>query len=152
MKYRTAAENARTEHRSLANDPALNEFYRYYELDSAAEPFHRVATIAREVKHFAPGSTADGELDPFNVPVPLLNGVGNLPSRALWDEAKNHILALEDKNARIDYYCGEGRDGYSICSRALSKTRVQSIICPVIGLRKPSTDSARYWPLFDNVR
>lgn len=119
--YAAAADQARANGTNLENAPAANEFYRFFERNTEAEPFHRVAEYAMEAKHHAPGATVNwidkdnalqGEPhDPFALPPGLLEKIPMpaLPSGRSWEEEKAHIRGLPFIG-RIDYFCSpEGR-------------------------------------------
>lgn len=121
MAYAAAAGEAQANGTSLVNAPAANEFYRFFERNTEAEPFHRVAEYAMEAKHHAPGSTVnwtdkDNELqgaphDPFALPPSLLEKIPMpvLPSGRRWEDEKAHIQGLSF-DERINYFCSpEGR-------------------------------------------
>lgn len=119
MDYARAADEAETNGTTLANAPAENEFYRYYERLTPEEPFHRVAKTRNEVLHFAPGSTVNvidrknriwgTPSDPFFVPESMLAKIRmpDLPSGNSWTQEKAYILQLPTVASRVDYFCSD---------------------------------------------
>jgi hypothetical protein len=109
-----------------------NEFYRYYDSSSQEEPFRRVAEIAREAKHHAPGSTfparsGTGErANPFRVPPSLRTPVAapHFPSGQDWNQVKDTIKGWDTLQKRIDYYCSApGRPVLDWFIRIVENTR-----------------------------
>ncbi|WP_194720501.1 hypothetical protein [Noviherbaspirillum malthae] len=109
-----------------------NEFHRYYDSSSQEEPFRRVAEIAREAKHHAPGSTfharsGTGErADPFMVPPSLRTPVAapHFPSGQDWNQVKDTITGWDTLQKRIDYYCSDqGRPVLDWFIRIVENTR-----------------------------
>lgn len=110
-----------------------NEFHRYYDSNSNEEPFRRVAEIAREARHYAPGSTFQAQntpgerVDPFTVPPSLRMPVAPPnPSSGEWnwETEKAHIAGLNTLQQRIDYYCSEqGRPVLDWFIRIVDNTR-----------------------------
>jgi hypothetical protein len=116
------AENPESDQSADGKKPSQNEFYRYFH----EEPFKRIAQVANEAVHFAPGMLSDQD-DPFAPPPLPLNAVMGLPEdlRDKWDAIKSDIAKLKNAKEAVDYYCcdPDGRkvfDAYIDIMRATS--------------------------------